>query len=534
MKFRYLLLILFLCSVFSLPSSSFAQTREPDKVYNVAILPFLIHSQENLDYLREGIYDILSSRITVEGKIVVVERSIVERALYEERPMRLDETAAKKIGARVGADFVVLGSLTKIGTYISLDSRLISITEEKPPLAVYTQHKGIDDVMAKIGDFAQEIGSKILGRPAMAGRPAEPKSSYLFQPKKVAKIGGEDLSFNQSQTFNFEIKGLDIGDVDGDKKNELVIMDRNNLYIFKYDGERMSLFQKIEAGSENNFLTLDVADLNQNGHAEIIVTSVVEDEVRSFILEYEEGRFKKIIEKSDWFFRVLNHPKEGPILLGQQRGPEGLPVDPVYRMVWKKNSFERGPKMALPKETSIFSLAIGDIRGNGKPEIITLDNLDRLNILSEDGKSQWRSKDRFGGTNNSYDTKKKRRDYYLDDSPWRVSIPGRVLLKDLNGDGTPQVVINKNEFGSGRVLERVRIYDKGEIHGLTWDQDELTTTWKTRQINGYIADYQVKDVDNDGNEELVVAVVGRTLAGEGMSGAFSRKSTSSILFFKLF
>ena len=535
MKFRCLLLILFLCSILSFPSASFVQTRESGKIYNVAIIPFLIHSQENLDYLRDGIYDILSSRITVEGKILVVERSIVERALYEERPMRLDEAAAKKIGARVGADFVVLGSLTKIGTYISLDARLISITEEKPPLAVYTQHKGIDDVMVKIGDFAQDIGSKILGRPAMAGRPAEPKSSYLVRPKKVETIGRGEIGFKQTQAFNFEIKGLDIGDVDGDKKNELVIMDRNNLYIFKYDGEKMRLIQKVEAGNENDFLTLDVADLNQNGYAEIIVSSVVEDDVRSFILEYEEGKFRTIANKAGWFLRVFDHPKEGPVLLGQQRGGEGLPVDPIYRMVWNKKSFEKGPKMPFPKETNIFGLTMADIRGKGKPEIITLDQYDRLNILSEDGKLQWKSRELFGGTNNYYDTLKKIDPNFLGPTrPYRVYIPGRILVRDLSGDGTPQIIVNKNEFSTGRVLERTKVYEKGDVRCLTWDEYELATNWKTREITGYLADYQVKDVDNDGNEELVIAAVGSTMGGQAAPGTFSRKSTSNIFFFKLF
>jgi hypothetical protein len=312
-------------------------------------------------------------------------------------------------------------------------------------------------------------------------------------------------------------------------------MDRSNLYVFKYDGEKMSLFQKIEAGNENNFLTLDVADLNQNGHAEIIVTSVVEDNVRSFILEYEEGKFRKITEKAEWFFRVLDHPKEGPILLGQQRGAEGLPVDPIYRMVWKKKSFGKGPKMAFPKGTNIFGLAMADIRDKGKPEIINLDKFDRLNILSEDGKTQWRSGDLFGGTNNFYDTIKKMDEHYRGTPrPYRVYIPGRILVKDLNGDGIPQVIVNKNEFASGRIIERAKIYEKGEIRCLTWDENELTTNWKTREIKGYITDYQIKDVDNDGSEELVVSVVGSSIAGEGISGAFSWKSTSNILFFKLF
>ena len=224
MKFKAILLCLLLALILTLPSPSITQTRDPSKVYKVAILPFMIYSQENLDYLREGIYDILTSRITVEERIVVIERSVVERALYEERPTRLDETAATKIGMRVGADYIVLGSLTKIGNYISLDARLISLTEEKPPLGVYTQHKGIDDVMVKIGDFAQDIGYKILGRRAMAGRPGQPR--YPSEPRRaIERFDRTGMDYKKSQTFGFEIKGLDIGDVDGDKKNDVVIMD---------------------------------------------------------------------------------------------------------------------------------------------------------------------------------------------------------------------------------------------------------------------------------------------------------------------
>ncbi|MCJ7782606.1 MAG: FG-GAP-like repeat-containing protein, partial [Desulfobacterales bacterium] len=417
-----------------------------------------------------------------------------------------------------------------IGDYISLDARLISIAEEKPPVTVYTQQKGIDDVMVKIGDFAQDIGYKILGRRTMAGRPGEPR-----RPSRggIERFERASVDFKKSQTFRFEIKGLDIGDVDGDKKNEIVIMDSHNLYIFKYDGEKMSLFKKIEAGNENNFLTLDVADLNRNGHAEIIVTSVVGDDLQSFILEYEEGRFKKITEKSNWFFRVWAPLKEGPILLGQRRGSEGLPVDPVYRMVWKKKSFEKGPKMVLPKGTGIFGAATANIRGNGKSEVLSFDKSDRLNILSEDGKIQWNSTERFGGTDNFYETKKQWYYDYRERYPWRVYIPGRVVIKDLEGDGIPQIIVNRNE-PTTRILERARSYEKGEIYCLIWDESELATSWKTRSFKGYIPDFQVKDVDNDGNEELVFAVVGPDDTGEGISGALSDKKISNIYFFKLF
>ncbi len=535
MKLKVILLCVLLVFVLTLPSPSITQTKDPDKVYKVAILPFMIHSSENLDYLREGINDILTSRITVEERVVVMERSIVERALQEERPTRLDETAATKIGMRIGADYIILGSITKIGDYISLDARLISITEEKPPLTAYTQQKGIDDVMVKIGDFAQDIGYRILGRRATAGRPGESTVSSASKRGTAQGLGRGSIDFKKSQTFGFEVKGLDIGDVDGDKKNEVVMMDAHNLYIFKYDGEKLALFQKIEQGDEHNFLTLDVADVNRNGHAEIIVTSVVGDDLRSFILEYEEGKFKKITDKAGWFFRVLEHPKDGPILIGQKMGSEGEYVGAIYRFEWRKKSFERGPKMPFPKETNIFGLALADIRGKGKPDLIVLDPFDdRLRIISEDGKTQWRSKDRFGGTNNSYETNKKRDPAYIpkDTVDLRVYIPGRILVRDLNGEGIPQVIINKNEFLTGRTFRRVRAYEKGEIYNLGWEEDGLTTNWKTREMNGYIADYQVRDADNDGNLELVVAVVAPP--EDAVTGVLSRKTRSNLLFFKLY
>jgi hypothetical protein len=468
----------------------------------------------------------------VEGRIIVIERTVVERILYEMRPMRLDEDVAKQVGNRAGTDYVVLGSITKIGNYISLDARLISITEDKPPLGVFTQHKGIDDVMLKIGDFAQDIGYKILGRRATAARPSDSRHPSRIQSgRAIERVAPEGLGFKKSQTFNFEIKGLGIGDVDGDKKNEVVAMDNHNLYVFKYDGDKLSLFRKIEIGYQHNFLTLDVADVNRNGYAEIIVTSVVEDNLQSFIIEYEQGEFRIITKKAGWYFRVLDHPKEGPMLMGQQMGSEGIFVGSIYKFVWKKMSFEKGPKMNFPRETKIFGLTVADIRGQGTPDVIILDDSDRLRILSVDGKFSWGSREKFGGSAIYYDTKKKRQEAtrLKEAVPWRVFIRGRILIKDIDGDGINKIVINKNYASGTGMFERIRTFDSGEIHCLIWNDDTLTIDWKTREIPGYLVDYQLEDADNDGELELVVAVVNSMDAG-----MLGDQGTSNILFFKLF
>ena len=526
MKHRWIFLLLILMLI--VPSFSSSQTRDPNRIYKVAILPFVIYSRENLDYLREGIYDILSSRITVENKIVVIDRSVVDRILYQERPMRLDEPVAREIGRKAGADYIVLGSLTKVGDYISLDARLVSITEDKPTLTAYTQHKGMDDVMVKIGEFAQDIGTKILGRPVTTMRGTEPRSSTIVEYGQTGRLRREDRDYKKSQTFSFEIRGLDIGDVDGDKKNEVVIMDKGSLYIFKFDGEKLALLQKVEAGYEYNFLTLDVADVNRNGYAEMIVTGVVNDNLRSLILEMEEGKIKKIVEESGWFYRVLEHPKDGLLLMGQKMGPEGVYTGAIYRMDWKKNGYERGPKLPFPSETWVFGLTLGHFRNSKDLDLLTLDELCNLTLVAPDGKKIWTSRDTFGETNTFYQTwKKKDIDYGAKGGPvWRVYIPARILRRDFDGDGLDEVIIPKNE-GSLDFIARVRSFDKGEIYNLIWEENRLVTNWRTREIPGYIADYQIRDVDNDGEEDLIVGLV-------NPGGTFERGYTSNIFFYKLF
>lgn len=515
----------FIIFVLMVPGLCLAQVREGGNVYKVAILPFVINSRENLDYLRDGIYDILSTRVTVENRIVVIDRSVVERVLYEVRPMRLDETAAREIGLRAGADYVVLGSLTKVGDYVSLDARLINITGDKPPLTVYTQHKGMDDVMVKIDEFAQDIGEKIIGRRVATGRPGTSRPPSGAQ----GRLGWQERygeGFSKSQVFPFQIRGLDIGDVDGDKKNELVVIDVNSIYVFKYAGDKLTLFQKIEAGYEHNFLTLDVANVNRTGPAEIIVTSVVEDHLRSLIIEYEEGKFRKVSEASGWFYRILNNPKDGTVLMGQKMGSGGSLQGSIYQMVWKKNSFESGPKMKLPPDTKLFGMAMGHVRDPKEVDFVVLNEQDRLNLVSQDGKILYTSRDHFGGTEIYYDTYKQRDITYRpsDGIGKRIFIQGRVLVRDLDKDGIDEVIINKNEASLG-VMEKAKSYEKGEIVNLAWEEGNLAQRWTTQPMNGYITDYQIKDVDNDGEEELVAALV---MPGTGAGG----KTGSMILFYK--
>ena len=56
-------------------------------------------------------------------------------------------------------------------------------------------------------------------------------------------------------------------------------------------------------------------------------------------------------------------------------------------------------------------------------------------------------------------------------------------------------------------FEELRYFTKTYIAGFTWDGVGLAPRWKTRQFSGFIQDFNVGDFDNDGQDELVAALV---------------------------
>ena len=64
----------------------------------------------------------------------------------------------------------------------------------------------------------------------------------------------------------------------------------------------------------------------------------------------------------------------------------------------------------------------------------------------------------------------------------------------------------KNHDLTGRKLA-YRKFSKTHIEAFTWDGVGLRPNWKTRTMTGYIPDYSVGDFDNDGQDELIAALI---------------------------
>ncbi|MDD5722480.1 MAG: FG-GAP-like repeat-containing protein [Syntrophales bacterium] len=514
----------------------------------VAVLPFSVHSSEDINYVRDGIWDMLISRLSVGDGIRVSAKQEVKEAL--EKLEGKEPTAADVygLGKRLNLDYAVWGSITKIGNSISLDAKLLDVSTYKTTVGVFEQCRGMDDVIPRITDFAQKIQYHVLGiTPPVTEAATLPPTGQVRSPDiplpgtdegKViqAKRGTFTSATNLNPDFITDanplaqkgfwispqykktFKGMDIGDVDGDKKNEVVVIDRNTVMIYQKTETAFVLRNKLSGGFHDQYLAVDVADINGNGIAEIIVTNFTKDSPTSFVMEFRDGKFVKIASDLEWFFRVIN-TDEGPVLMGQELVVGGHPFSgPIYEVVWENNTYREGKEMFVPRGLSVFGVLVAKVDGDTE-RVLALDEYDHINIFRKTktplskiqiiGGSDdliWRSDDVFGGSNNKLDFIRQPADTDGEETDASVYVKGRILSYDTDGDGKREMVVIKNLSPTGRVFKNVRIFTSSEVYDLEWDGLGLAENWKTKKIQGYVADYQIKDIDNDGRDEVVLAV----------------------------
>ena len=517
--------------------------------YTITVLPFSLHSSENIEYVRQGIGDMLSTRISVPNKIAVVSKETVQQELKKSNIKEISLSDVYKIGKKLNSDYVVWGSITKIGSSISVDGKLVDIVAAKSDVGFFTQSQNMDEVIPKINDFSQRIVQHILGTtpqvtapaPALTSSattsPAPPgtsRESQIIAGMKSSKKGTLTSVINpeyinspdpfgrrgfwMSQNFPTEFKGMDIGDVNGDGLNEVVTIDTNNIYIYQKVGNELKLLQKIPGKSYDNYLSVDIADINRNGVKEIIVTSLNDTTLDSFILEYKDGKYVQIASGIQSFLRVIDTPSGIPLLLCQSYGLDKPFDTPIYEMVWRDGKYIRDQQMKIPLGLSVYGLNIDSIGPGGGEKIIALDELDYLCIFNKTTKPLtriftfgfknddliWRADDQYGGSNNYFENINKLKPEENEKSAY-VNL--RILTYDTKNNGKKEIIIVKNKSSVGRVLSHMKLFTSSEIYDLEWDGLGMAENWKTKKINGYVADYVIKDIDNDGKPEIVLALV---------------------------
>jgi outer membrane protein insertion porin family len=88
--------------------------------------------------------------------------------ILEEKPSlsarEMSDLQARKIGAELQTDFVIYGSMSKIGEQISFDLRLVDVNNKRPTASIYVTKEGLENLATAVSELSDEVGMRILRR----------------------------------------------------------------------------------------------------------------------------------------------------------------------------------------------------------------------------------------------------------------------------------------------------------------------------------------------------------------------------------
>jgi flagellar assembly FlgT-like protein len=327
----------------------------------------------------------------------------------------------------------------------------------------------------------------------------------------------------RSQDVPFKGQAMAVGEFTGDGTMKLAISDGQGVYIYDLEKGGIKLIWSLPGSTADEVVALDAADINKNGVAEIFVTNHAlgshhpDRNLRSYVLEYRDGKFVKIWDDVPLNFRILEGTDGAPQLYAQGSG-DNKPFDgPVRKYTWQGNRYVAGEAVPLPKMFNvIYGFSLADLDGDGSSKILILDQQDHLRVYDRGGTEIYRSSDRYGGLELSleYNPERVRENAVSGILPTTIMLQGRMYYQDILGNGKKQIVVFRNTPSTGYVFQ-TRLYDKGKIFGLSWDGVAMQPVWETRELPGYVADFALVDSDGSGNRKLVLLVVPTNLLGMG-------------------
>lgn len=529
--------IVFVLSTLFLLIMSFNSNSAFAKQYRVAIIPFKINAEKDMTFLKDGVFDMLSSRLSSGEDVKIVGRQEAEKVVKSVEGI-LNEGKAREVGAKLEADYVLFGSLTIFGDSVSIDSKMVDVTGDRETLAFFNQSRGIGEVIPKINNFAGEINEKVFGRvmpskelPAKQQPQPEQTDNIYAHPETLVQsfddyeIAGEGSDLNpafivtqskkhsrefwKSKNFRELINGIALGDVDCDGKVETVIITPDSVHIYRFENNRLSEIMKIDEDKYKVFIGVDIADINNNGYPEIFITSLnpQRNVINSIVFEYDGKNYNRIVDSGAWYYRVAELPGRGSVLFGQKQktgGPDTFSSE-IFEMAWNNTEYVPDRKVMPSNRANLMGFSLGDVMNDGGETVVAYDKSDYIRIINQSGRVLWTGNIHYGGSTHYYEMPA-----FEPGSDNRQYYPMRMIVTDIDLDGKYEVIAVKNYDLTGRLLKQLRKFKEAQIESLSWNGLGLTTNWKTAKISGYIRDFAIGDFDNDGEDEIVAAVISKS------------------------
>ncbi|MCI5125408.1 MAG: hypothetical protein D3925_13275 [Candidatus Electrothrix sp. AR5] len=165
-------------------------------------------------------------------------------------------------------------------------------------------------------------------------------------------------------------------------------------------------------------------------------------------------------------------------------------------------------RLTFPPGFNIYDFITVDLNLDGALEFVGITRGNKLTVIDNSGRTLWKSEKNYGARKEILGTLASTIDGDRNPSnnPEPTYLHSRIIAQDLNGDGTPEIILGRNRLANITFLKRLRSFEGSSVSALSWSDGTMKTIWETPKLPGYTVDFQLLQEKNRPNKFRFVSI----------------------------
>ena len=330
----------------------------------VLLLPFEMHGAGDISKIRRGVMESIATVVDDSGGDLVGLRK-VKAMMLDEGTKSFDEASAIKITKEIGADFVILGSLTSLGGVFNVDWRILDIHGGSFLKLYFTTATSERELLGKVKSEALTIYD-FMGK-RVSERPVARKGSI----DKITIIGNTRID---AVAIEAKLASKAGSEYSPDSVKE----DIRSIFGMGYFDDVTVEFSDTSSGRELRYIVKErpfLKNINISGNKELELEKIMEvitlktNTVLDRVLLMENAEFVRLLYKENGFNLTTVEPEvtsaglDATVTFNVDEGKE-VRVKRITIIGNEKISDRKIRKLMQTKQKGFFSVVTGSGKFN--------------------------------------------------------------------------------------------------------------------------------------------------------------------------